>query len=153
MENLAPLIEMLHQWSDLSVQQAMTGFMHFMRENNLSFSQISVLTRLHHHGPADIITISRELQISKAGAGQLIDRMLHSGWISREISIEDKRSRIVVLTSAGKELVAQSILAREDWIYELAKNIPQTKHNEISQSLDDLNRLAQDLFGNNQICS
>lgn len=102
-----------------------------MRENELSYSQISVLYRIHHHGPTDIVSLSRELQISKAGAGQLIDRMIQTGWLKSQPSPTDKRSKIITLTQSGRDLVLSSQSASMRWIDKYLDQIPTENNQEI----------------------
>ncbi len=135
MNEISPLQQALNTWSTLYMQQSMAGFMHFMRQNSLSYSQISVLARLQQHGPTDIISISRELQISKAGAGQLIHRMNQAGWVELNSSDTDKRTRLISLTDAGKQLVQASNQARQQWMTELAANLPKDQKDELLQAL------------------
>jgi DNA-binding MarR family transcriptional regulator len=134
MNHATSLQQALDNWSALYMQQSMAGFMHFMRQNALSYSQISVLARLQQHGPTDIISISRELQISKAGAGQLIHRMSQAGWVELRSSTTDKRTRLISLTEAGKLLVDESNQAREQWMSDIACKLPQDKQNELLQA-------------------
>ena len=135
MENNITLTQLLQKWSGFTALQSMRGFMHFMRENDLSFSQISVLNRIHQHGPTDIVSLSRELQISKAGAGQLIDRMIQTGWLISQPSPTDKRSKIITLTKEGKELVLTSQSASMNWIDEFINQIPEANQQEIIKGL------------------
>ena len=135
MDNNITLSQLLQKWSQHTAHQSMRGFMHFMRENDLSFSQISVLNRINQHGPTDIVSLSRELQISKAGAGQLIDRMIQAGWLISQPSPTDKRSKIITLTKKGKELVITSQTASMQWIDEYITHIPVTTQQEIVKGL------------------
>ena len=135
MDNNAILFQYLQKWSEYTINQSMHGFMHFMRDHDLSYSQISVLYRIHHHGPADIVSLSRELQISKAGAGQLIDRMIQAGWLISKPSPTDKRSKIITLTEEGRALVLSSQTASMDWIDEFINQIPATHKQEIIKGI------------------
>ena len=135
MDNDITLTQQLQKWSEYTAHQSMRGLMHFMRENDLSFSQISVLNRINQHGPTDIISLSRELQISKAGAGQLIDRMIQSGWLISQPSPTDKRSKIITLTEEGKTLIQTSQAASMAWIDGLISQIPITTQQEIKKGI------------------
>ncbi len=138
MNQQSSLQQAIETWSALYTQQSMAGFMHFMRQNALSYSQISVLARLQQHGPTDIISISRELQISKAGAGQLIHRMSQAGWIELHSSPKDKRTRLIFLTDAGRQLVHRSNQAREEWMAEVTGKLPKEEQIELLQALNFL---------------
>ena len=118
--------------------------MHFLREKNISFSQMSVLTRLYQHGPVDIITISRDMAVSKAGAGQLIHRMAEQGWLTLQSNPQDKRSRLVVLTEEGRHLVIQSMQAREEWLSQMITKIEAQEQAKIAAALQKLNHIANE---------
>jgi DNA-binding MarR family transcriptional regulator len=132
------LSQYLQKWTEHTIHQSMHGFMHFMRENELSYSQISVLYRIYHHGPTDIVSLSRELQISKAGAGQLIDRMIQTGWLNSQPSPTDKRSKMITLTQSGRDLVLSSQSASTRWIDEVLSQVPIENKQELTNSITSL---------------
>jgi DNA-binding MarR family transcriptional regulator len=145
MKQSTTLLEALHAWSDLYMQQSMAGLMHYMRKNGLSFSQISILIRLKQHGASDIISLSKEMQISKAGAGQLIQRMQKAGWVERNTSISDKRCRMVTLSAAGETLVQDIIQAMESWQQVLAVSLQSSEHETLIQALNTLTNIGAKL--------
>lgn len=135
MDTKFSVLQALENWSDILMRQTMAAFMHFLRLHNISFSQMSVLTRMYQHGPVDIITISRDMAVSKAGAGQLIHRMEEQGWLTLQPNPQDKRSRLVVLTETGRQLVEQSSLAGKEWLAKISESLNEQEQQQIAQSL------------------
>ena len=104
--------------------------------------QILVMTRLYHRGPCEINQLQELLKTSKAGAGQLIDRMEQQGLVLRSVSETDRRARRVMLTEKGSELVKASISAREDWMKEIMTQVPPEEVEMVSQTLHRLTQIA-----------
>ena len=73
----------------------------------------SGLTRLSWMGAAHVedspgLTIgdlAGRLEVGRATAGQLVDRMVRGGWVERSPSLDDRRSQIVTATSKARAML------------------------------------------------
>jgi DNA-binding MarR family transcriptional regulator len=138
MNNSDNLSIILQNWSSSFFRISIHDLMHFLRSSGLSMSQFAVLLRIYHHGPCEITDLVKILQSTKAGAGQLIERMEQQGLVERKVSEEDRRARIVFLTAQGKNLVEQSFMARDQWIQKVLKEIPIEQHFALAEVLQVL---------------
>lgn len=59
------------------------------------------------------------MQVSPAGASQMVERLVQQGLVRRTESPSDRRVRQVHLTEKGGQMVETSIAARQKWVEEL----------------------------------
>src|SRR6202011_4023821 len=75
-------------------------------------NQYSILARLSLIGPSTIQDLARLLVMDRSTLGHLLRPLEKRGLLKLEMSAQDRRSRIVALTHAGKAAVAK---ARPRW--------------------------------------
>jgi len=75
-------------------------------------NQFSILVRLSLVGPSTIQDLARLLVMDRSTLGHLLRPLEKRGFVKLEVSEEDRRSRVVTLTQAGKAAVAK---ARPRW--------------------------------------
>jgi DNA-binding MarR family transcriptional regulator len=78
----------------------------------LGVNQFSILARLSLVGPSTIQDLARLLVMDRSTLGHLLRPLERRGFVKLEVSEEDRRSRRVTLTEAGKAAVAN---ARPRW--------------------------------------
>jgi DNA-binding MarR family transcriptional regulator len=78
----------------------------------LGVNQFSILARLSLVGPSTIQDLARLLVVDRSTLGHLLRPLEKRGFVKLEVSEQDRRSRIVSLTGAGKAAVAK---ARPRW--------------------------------------
>ena len=139
------LSDTLLEWSAVFMRRSMHDFLHFARRSGLSMVQMNVLTYIYYHGECDITTLLDVLEVSKAAAGQLAERMQQQGLVVRSPDPRDRRSRLVSLTEKGRELVRESIAARQNWMNDLVESVPSDQQAAIVAVLTSLTRAALQL--------
>ncbi len=75
-------------------------------------NQFSILARLSLVGPSTIQDLARLLVMDRSTLGHLLRPLEKRSLVKLEVSEQDRRSRIVALTQAGKAAVAR---ARPRW--------------------------------------
>jgi len=75
------------------------------------FEPMSVMDRL---GPCRVYDIASELRITTGGASKLVDRIEANGHCRRRPNPADRRSSLLELTPAGRELFAAAGTAFDD---------------------------------------
>jgi len=78
----------------------------------LGVNQFSILARLSLVGPSTIQDLARLLVMDRSTLGHLLRPLEKRNLVKLEVSEQDRRSRIVALTQAGKAAVAR---ARPRW--------------------------------------
>ena len=77
-----------------------------IEETGLGLSDFGVLEVLLHKGPLPVNTIGPIVGLTPGSISIAVDRLVEKGLVSRVESAEDRRVRIVALTSSGKALIA-----------------------------------------------
>ena len=142
MDSESNISGVLFEWSVAYFRRSLAEFNQFVRNSGLSMPQMTVLTRLYHHGPCEINQLKELLKTSKAGTGQLVDRMEQQGLITRSISKTDRRVRIVMLTDKGNDLIKAGIDARENWMKEILDRVPPDEVDGVVKALHTLTHVA-----------
>jgi DNA-binding MarR family transcriptional regulator len=110
------LMEVIHEWSEVSMRRSGRDFKRFMDETGLSFSQLNVLMRLYHGGNSGVSEIGEQMGVTSAAASQAIDRLVMLGLIERTEDPTDRRAKRLALTPKGLTLIEKGIEARSRWV-------------------------------------
>ena len=78
----------------------------------LGVNQLSILVRLNLVGPSTIQDLARLLVMDRSTLGHLLRPLEKRGLVTLEVCKQDRRSRTIALTEAGKAAVAK---ARPRW--------------------------------------
>jgi DNA-binding MarR family transcriptional regulator len=81
-----------------------TVFDRRVRRLGLTRAQWTVLTRLHSRPGLSQSEVADLLEIEKATAGRLIDRLERKGWVERRADARDRRVNRMHLTARGERL-------------------------------------------------
>ena len=81
-----------------------TVFDRRVRKLGLTRAQWLVLTRLHRHPGASQSELADMMEVEKATAGRLIDRLEAKGWVERRAQAGDRRINRVYLTSEAERV-------------------------------------------------
>src|SRR5258707_13718057 len=77
-----------------------------LEEQGIDDTDFRILEALLNKGPLPVNTIGPKVYLTPGSISVAIDRLLDRGLVSRVESPQDRRVRIVSLTSKGKELIA-----------------------------------------------
>jgi DNA-binding MarR family transcriptional regulator len=80
----------IHKHFEIFMQRSLRGIMGSMKQDGLSMPQIYTLMYLYHEGEVRISDIGVLMDVGKAAASQLVDRLVQQGLVER---IEDDRDR------------------------------------------------------------
>jgi MarR family 2-MHQ and catechol resistance regulon transcriptional repressor len=73
----------------------------------LGLSDFMVLEVLLHKGPMTISTIGEKVLLANASMTAAVDRLEEKGWVVRQSSENDRRSKIVALTHEGRTFISE----------------------------------------------
>ena len=88
-----------------------TEFDRRVRRLGITRAQWLVLTRLHRRPGASHSELAEMMEVEKATAGRMIDRLVANGWVERRTQADDRRVKRVYLTARSRA-GAQAHLAR-----------------------------------------
>lgn len=112
---------------------------HAVGELELSFNQLLLLEELRgRRRPPRIDEIAAMLNITKSGAGRVVDELARRGLVDREPDERDFRIRRVTITARGEETVLQLHHARLHGLERLARELDVDDKEAIVDALDIL---------------
>ena len=79
-----------------------------IEDTGLGLSDFGVLELLVHKGPLPVNAIGPMVDLTPGSISIAVDRLVAKGLVSRVESAEDRRVRIVALTSRGKDLIVSA---------------------------------------------
>ena len=130
---------MLHTWAENAMRQSMWAFLRYNQERNLSSSQINSLIFIYRHTRTSVNDLAKRWGVTKAAASQMADKMVDQGWIDRTENPNDRRSRHLTLTPAGKMLTEEAQKFRHAWIDEFVKGLNPDDIKIITPAFEILN--------------
>lgn len=81
-----------------------TAFDRRVRELGLTRAQWMVLTRLHRRAGASQSELADMMEVERASAGRLIDRLEAKGWVERRVPASDRRVNRIYLTPEAERI-------------------------------------------------
>ena len=135
----------LRTWMDLSMQRSWRGWSHVAKSSGFSMQQFSILMQLHYRGTCSVSDISDRFEITNPAASQLIERLVHSGYLERTEDPSDRRSRQITLSRKGKTLVDRSLEERYVWLDQLETELSAAERDKVTDGLLILTEAARKL--------
>ncbi|MGE5463302.1 MAG: MarR family winged helix-turn-helix transcriptional regulator [Syntrophothermus sp.] len=127
------------------MQRSMGNWWRFARSTGLSMPQFSLMMQMYHRGACGMSGISDRFEITAAAASQMVDKLVHSGYIVREEDPSDRRAKMLNLTGKGRQLIEQGIEERYRWVDDLAAKLNAEERTRIIDALEIMMRAAQEL--------
>ena len=109
------------------------------RSNGLSFPLMNVLMHLYYQGPREVMEFAEFMQVSPAGASQMVERLVQQGLVVRVESPEDRRVRRVHLTGGGRRVVEESLSVRQQWVDSLVESLSADQRATLAEAVHLLN--------------
>ena len=81
-----------------------TEFDRRVRRLGITRAQWLVLTRLHRRPGASLSELAEMMEVEKATAGRMIDRLVANGWVERRTQRDDRRVKRVYLTREAERV-------------------------------------------------
>jgi DNA-binding MarR family transcriptional regulator len=143
--NDADLTASLLDWSSTFIRLSLHDFNRYTRSAGLSLGQMTVLMHLHYQGASEVSRFCDMMQITPAGASQMIERMVQQGVVQRVEAPGDRRIRMVKLTESGQRIVLECIAVRQAWVDRLVAAFSASERESIYEAMLSLNKHAGQL--------
>ena len=143
MTKSARFSQSLREWMDVFMHRSMRGWNHFAKSTGLSMPQISILMQLHHKGPCGMSEVSNRFDISAAAASQLVEKLVHAGYLDRAEDPSDRRAKLLTLSAKGEELIQKGTEERYHWLDDLTSKLSTVEQTKVVEALDILTKAAQ----------
>src|SRR5277367_2392884 len=100
-----------------------------------TIAQYRSLVVLASRGPQRLVDVASALGVAPSTAGRMCDRLARKGLIRRNRARADRRSVLVSITAAGREVVDQATARRRELIAEILAVLPPERQREIAVTL------------------
>ena len=100
-------MEDLHQLSNILVEfyEKFSSWEHAVVEDSgFSLSQMHAIEIFGHHGPLKMKALAEKIGITTGSLTVAIDKLEKRGVVARKANPDDRRSYVIELTDAGKEI-------------------------------------------------
>ena len=104
-------------------------------EVGLSFTQMKALFLLSEKGERSVKDIAGNLAMSLAAMSRSVDGLVQRGYVARKECASDRRSRLVTLLPAGREVLGRVIEARGAALVEFASQLPDAERDQLHAAL------------------
>jgi MarR family 2-MHQ and catechol resistance regulon transcriptional repressor len=110
----------------------------------LCLSDFMVLEVLLHKGPLTISTIGEKVLLANASMTAAVDRLEEKGWVVRQSSPTDRRSKIVALTREGRAFISALYATHARDIESVISVLTQREKDQLRTLLKKLGLAAKD---------
>ncbi|WP_282941159.1 MarR family transcriptional regulator [Paenibacillus sp. RC67] len=111
-------------------------------DRRFSGSQVSALQTVEFYGSLKVSQLAESLSLSSSAVTLLCDKLIHSGYLQRERSLDDRRVVCLVITESGKEMLQQLLDKEKEvigcWLTGLSLD-------EMQQFSATLNRISENV--------
>jgi MarR family transcriptional regulator, transcriptional regulator for hemolysin len=119
-----------------------TEFDRRVRRLGITRAQWLVLTRLHRRPGASLSELAEMMEVEKATAGRMIDRLVANGWVERRTARGDRRVKQVYLTDDAERVHKRIWRVAEETVEAALADLSQR---ESRQLMDLLSRIKTTL--------
>ncbi len=135
----------VRDWTAMFVRMWMHDTNNFTRTTGLSFGQMNLMLHIHYRGPCEVSGVSDLMQMTPAGASQMVERLVQQGLVERCEVPGDRRVRLVRLTDQGKLMVGDCIQAHDHWVKDLSASFEPDQREAITRLLTRMTETASRL--------
>ena len=143
MSEADPFVIALQKWLGLSMHRSFRHLLCYARESGLSMSQLGALFHIHRMGHSGVTDLGEHLGVTSPAASQMLDRLVQQGLILRSEDPSDRRAKQIVLTDKGLRVLQESMPARQNWLYDLAKALSEPEKEAVTEALELLTERAR----------
>jgi DNA-binding MarR family transcriptional regulator len=109
----------------------------------LSMSQVSVLSRLDKDGPVSVTELAAAERVRQQSAGATVAALADKGLVERRPDPDDGRRAVVSLTPAGRASVDDKRAAGEEWLARAAQDrFTEAERQQLISAMTLLERLT-----------
>lgn len=100
-----------------------------------TIAQYRALVVLASRGPQRLVDLSAALDVAPSTAGRMCDRLARKGLIRRHRARADRRSVLVAVTAAGRQVVDQATARRRELIASILGVLPPGRQRAVADAL------------------
>ena len=117
----------IHQQFEFFMQRSLRGIMGSMKQDGLSMPQIYTLMYLYHEGEVRISDIGVLMDVGKAAASQLVERLAQQGLVERVEDENDRRAKKIRLLPKSLAMIEKGLKVQRRQMGELMGELSAEK--------------------------
>jgi DNA-binding MarR family transcriptional regulator len=145
MTELNPLVLSLQEAFAIFRRQMMRNLFVYARDNGLTMPQFGAMFHISRSAGCGVSDIGSDLGITNSAASQLLDRLVQLQLVSRTEDPVDRRSKLIVLTEKGRQILQDGNLANQKWLVDLAHMMSVEEQLQVRQAVNILVERARQL--------
>ena len=110
------------------------------RDMDLSFPQLKALGMIATKPEATMKDIATTLMITSPSATEIIDKLVESGYLKREVDKSDKRVKRLSITPKGKVVLDKGLKIATDKMEELSKPLTKQEKKTLATLLEKIQK-------------
>jgi DNA-binding MarR family transcriptional regulator len=119
----------IHSQFEVFMQRSLRGIMGSMKQDGLSMPQIYTLMYLYHEGEVRISDVGVLMDVGKAAASQLVERLVQQGLVKRIEDESDRRAKKIRLQPKSLRLIEKGLGVQRQQMGELMRQLsPEQLH-------------------------
>ena len=138
----------VHAW--LVMMKAMQAITRYvlanLEETGLGLSDFAVLEALLHKGPLPVNVIGPKVNLTPGSISVAVDRLVAKGLVSRVECSQDRRVRIVALTSRGKDVMEPIFRKHVATMEKVFAGLSSDELRQLEEKLKHIGRQAESLL-------
>jgi DNA-binding MarR family transcriptional regulator len=135
MESTELLVDTLQDALDIFRHRLMGNIFVFARDKGLSMGQYGALMHIFQKGGCGVSDIGSDLGITNSAASQMLERLVQLKLITRSEDPNDRRSKQIVLTEKGRQILHEGSLANRNWLEDLASSMSSEEQEQVKQAV------------------
>jgi MarR family transcriptional regulator, 2-MHQ and catechol-resistance regulon repressor len=137
----------IHTWLVMmKTMQAVTRYgLANLEKTGLGLSDFAVLEALLHKGPLPVNVIGPKVNLTPGSISVAVDRLVSKGLVSRAECSQDRRVRIVALTSRGKSVITPIFRAHVETMEKVFAGLSRHELRQLQQQLKRVGKQAESL--------
>ena len=113
----------IHKHFEMFMQRSLRGIMGSMKQDGLSMPQIYTLLYLYHEGEVRISDIGRLMEVGKAAASQLVERLVQQRLVERVEDESDRRAKKIRLLPKSLVLIEKGLQVQRQQMGQVMKQL------------------------------
>jgi DNA-binding MarR family transcriptional regulator len=113
----------IHRHFEIFMQRSMRGIMGSMKQDGLSMPQIYTLMYLYHEGEVRISEVGVLMDVGKAAASQLVERLVQQGLVERIEDETDRRAKKIRLRPKSLRLIERGLGVQRQQMADLMEKL------------------------------
>jgi DNA-binding MarR family transcriptional regulator len=105
-----------------------------MGYTDITPSQAEVLSYITDHG-CSIVALAKMLGITKQAAGEMVKQLESLGYVTKDVSVTDARSYVVVLDKRGKQLIKDAARLKKAIESEYSQRLGEQEFKALTEAL------------------